>query len=101
MANKIKNYTNPDHEGIINSANAIIKEAVIVVINEALNHFSMTRRPRTKTDDDNRYLYNEEEVEAFFSRYNRNDVRCNIIKDEFGGVFCYELTRLPVEIYGR
>lgn len=101
MANKIREYVNPDHAGIINSTNDIIKEAIITVINEALNHFSMTRRPRKMTDDDNRYLYSEEEVNAFFARYNRDDVRCNIIPDEFGGVFCYELTRLPVRIYGR
>ena len=101
MANKIREYANPDHAAIVYSANTMIKEAVIAVINEALNHFSMTKRPRKMTDDDNRYLYSEEEVNTFFARYNREDVRCNIIPDEFGGVFCYELTRLPVEIYGR
>lgn len=86
---------------IIASTNAIIQEAINSVIGEALNHFSTTKRPRTMTDDDNRYLYSEEEVNTFFKRYNRDDVRCNIIPDEFGGVFCYELTRIPAVIAYR
>ena len=96
MANITREYVNPDHAGIVNSNNGIIREAVVTIINEALHHFSTTRRPRKYNDEDNRYMYHQEEVDSFFSRYHRDDVRCNIIPDGHGGIFCYELTRLPM-----
>lgn len=78
-------------------ANQVIEEAVNSVILEAVRHFSTSKRPRSflALEDDNRYLYSQKEVDAFFSKYNRDDVYCNIIKDRFGNVFCYELCRIP------
>ena len=86
----------------IELTNLVIQEAIAGVIAEALNHFTKTNRPRRyNTDDDNRYLYTQEELDIFFANYSKNDVRCNVVTDDLGNFFCFELTRIPVEIYRR
>lgn len=92
------NQTEKKELTAIELTNLVIQEAVAGVITEALNHFTKTNRPRRYTDDDNRYLYTQEELNAFFANYSKNDVRCNIITDDLGKFFCFELTRIPVEI---
>lgn len=86
----------------IELTNLVIQEAVAGVIAEALYHFTKTNRPRSyNNDDDNRYLYTQEELDAFFANYPKNDVRCNVVTDDLGKFFCFELTRIPIEIYRR
>lgn len=74
--------------------NAIIDEIVKDLILEAVKHFE-TSRPRSY-EDDSRFFYKEHEVDMFWELFkgDRKAIKCNIIKDDNGGVFCYEICRI-------
>lgn len=99
MSKTRKNQVEEKELTAIELTNLVISEAVAGVIAEALHHFTKTNRPRNyNNDEDNRYLYSKEELDAFYANYSKDDVRCNVITDSFGKFFCYELTRVPTDI---
>lgn len=98
MSKTRKNQVEEKELTAIELTNLVISEAIAGIIAEALHHFIKTNRPRNyNNDDDNRYLYSEEELNTFFANYPKNDVRYNILTDDLGRFFCFELTRKPIE----
>ena len=78
----------------ITYTNMVIDEITKNVIMEAVKHFE-TSRPRCY-DDDSRFLYHKEEVEAFWKLFKGDPktIKCTTVYDDNGGVFCYELCRI-------
>ena len=75
-------------------ANMVIDEVINNVILEAVKHFE-TSRPRNY-EDDSRFFYKQSELDMFWKLFkgNPNTLKCNIIPDDRGGVFCYEICRI-------
>lgn len=75
-------------------ANAMIESLVSRVILEAVKHFESSR-PRSY-DDDSRFFYKQSELDMFWKLFKGDPktLKCNIIPDDRGGVFCYEICRI-------
>ena len=75
-------------------ANAMIESLVSRVILEAVKHFESSR-PRSY-DDDSRFFYKQSELDMFWKLFKGDPktLKCNIISDDRGGVFCYEICRI-------
>ena len=75
-------------------ANIIIDEITNGIVLEAVKHFE-TSRPRNYNDD-SRFFYKKSEVDMFWELFKGNpkSLKCNIISDDRGGVFCYEICRI-------
>ena len=89
----MKNFTN-DCTPILSLTeenNAIICEVIDSVISEAIVHFNQKRTRRT--DDDERYFYKKEEVEAVLAKLNHPEwVKVTIEYDIDGCTpFCYTM----------
>lgn len=74
--------------------NLIIDEVTNSVILEAVKHFE-TSRPRSY-EDDSRFFYKQSELDIFWKLFkgDPNTLKCNIISDDRGGIFCYEICRI-------
>jgi hypothetical protein len=74
--------------------NMVVDEAIKDTILEAVKHFE-TSRPRSY-EDDSRFFYKQSELDMFWSLFkgDPNNLKCNIIIDDNGGVFCYEICRI-------
>lgn len=74
--------------------NLIIDEVTNSVILEAVKHFE-TSRPRSY-EDDSRFFYKQSELDIFWKLFkgDPNTLKCNIISDDTGGIFCYEICRI-------
>lgn len=74
--------------------NMMIEDLVNSVILEAVKHFE-TSRPRSY-DDDSRFFYKQSELDAFWKLFKGDpkSLKCTIIPDDRGGVFCYEICRI-------
>lgn len=75
-------------------ANSVIDEVIKNTILEAAKHFE-TSRPRSY-DDDSRFFYKQSELDMFWELFKGDPktLKCNIISDDMGGVFCYEICRI-------
>lgn len=75
-------------------ANVMIESLVNSVILEAVKHFEASR-PRSY-DDDSRFFYKQSELDMFWELFKGDPktLKCNIISDGKGGVFCYEICRV-------
>ena len=75
-------------------ANVMIESLVNSVILEAVKHFEASR-PRSY-DDDSRFFYKQSELDMFWKLFKGDPktLKCNIIPDDRGGVFCYEICRI-------
>lgn len=74
--------------------NVVIDEIINGVILEAVKHFE-TSRPRCY-EDDSRFFYKQSELDMFWKLFKGDPktLKCNIISDDRGGVFCYEICRI-------
>lgn len=74
--------------------NIVIDEIINSVILEAVKHFE-TSRPRNY-EDDSRFFYKQDELDMFWKLFKGDPktLKCNIIPDDRGGVFCYEICRI-------
>ena len=75
-------------------SNEMIDEIIHGVVLEAVKHFE-TSRPRSY-EDDSRFFYKQNELDMFWELFKGNPktLKCNIILDNMGGVFCYEICRI-------
>ena len=75
-------------------ANMVVDEVIKNAVLEAVKHFE-TSRPRSY-EDDSRFFYKQSELDMFWSLFkgDPNSLKCNIIPDDNGGVFCYEICRI-------
>ena len=78
----------------ITYANMVIDEVTNNIILEAVKHFG-TSRPRSY-EDDSRFFYKQSELDMFWKLFKGDPktLKCNIIPDDRGGVFCYEICRI-------
>ena len=78
----------------VSYTNMVIDEIINSVILEAVKHFE-TSRPRSY-EDDSRFFYKQSELDMFWKLFSGDPktLKCNIIPDDRGGVFCYEICRL-------
>lgn len=72
------------------SDNDFLSEVINSIVDEAVRHFNSIRK--RSRDDDERYFFNKEEVEAVMVRLNDpNSVKCTEELNDDGSVFCYVL----------
>ena len=78
----------------IEYTNAVIDEIVKGVVLEAVKHFE-TSRPRSY-EDDSRFFYKQSELDMFWELFKGDPktLKCEIIPNDEGGVFCYEISRI-------
>ena len=74
--------------------NTVIDEIVKGIILEAVKHFE-TSRPRSY-EEDSRFFYKQSELDMFWELFKGDPktLKCNIITDDGGGIFCYEICRV-------
>lgn len=74
--------------------NMVVDEIINSIILEAVKHFE-TSRPRNY-EDDSRFFYKQSELDMFWKLFKGDPktLKCNIIPDDRGGVFCYEICRI-------
>ena len=91
---KVKSKCKETNTDSLAYTNMMIDEIVNGIVLEAVKHFE-TSRPRNY-EDDSRFFYNKNELELFWELFKGDpkSLKCSIIPNDNGGVFCYEICRI-------
>ena len=92
-----KNYTSTKKcfKTKISEEDEMFSESISLILLEAINHFnSCALRMR---GDESRFFFNRKEVELVMNNlFKPDDIVCQVVTDDCGDFFCYELFRKSV-----
>ena len=92
------NVRNRFPQDSVEYTNTIVEEIVESVVVEAARHFEKDRA-RCRAHDA-RFFYKKEELDKFWKIFkgDKDSLALNIVKDDMGGFFCYEIRRVKYEL---